>query len=152
MQDALGRMYEVFGRLPRPARIGGCPSCVRRLDPHLLDRPVRSLEPEALRCYASDVLLTMGSTEDFRYFLPRLLECAVADLFCYPNPEIVFGKLAIADWQTWPGEQRAAVGNFLAAWWSDFLAGDRSGLTIGTVVCCLGATATDMTSYLEREI
>jgi len=150
MTGALERLYVVFGRLPRPPLIEGCEECVERLHPHLIDRPVRSLDPGELRRYASDVLLTVGSPDDFRYFLPRLLECAAADAFSYPDPEIVFGKLAIAGWRTWPSVERAPVEDFLAAWWAEVLAGDQPRLGIGVVVCSLGATGIDMAPFLDR--
>jgi hypothetical protein len=151
MPAALERLYVVFGRFPRPASVAGCPDCVRGDGRRLLDQPLRLLEPDGvLARYAAAALLTWGGAEDFCYFLPRLLECAVAGAFSYPVPEIVFGKLAIAGWQDWPDERRAAAGSFLAAWWADVLAGDRPGLKIGTVVCCLGAAGADMASFLER--
>ncbi|MGH3376898.1 MAG: hypothetical protein ACRDP6_19390 [Actinoallomurus sp.] len=69
----------------------GCPHCVdQEEDRPLLDRPLRSLSPEALSRYAAKALSTWGGVEEFRYFAPRLIECAAADEF----PNRVVGRHA----------------------------------------------------------
>src|SRR4051794_33486606 len=119
---SMERLYEEFGRVPRPERVEGCPHCVDRgADACLLDRPVRTLEPGALARYAAKALSTWGGVEEFRYFLPRLLECAATDAFGYPDPPIVFGKLALAGWTEWAPGERTAIESFLGAWWAGTL-------------------------------
>jgi hypothetical protein len=145
------RLYAVFGRVPRPERVEGCPHCVAPdEDRPLLEGPVRSLEPAVLERYAAKALTTWGGVAEFRYFLPRLLECAAADAFVHPDPQIVFGKLATAGWRRWPAEERAAVTEFLTAWWDATLARHPVRPDAATVLCCLAATGADLDPFLDR--
>ena len=152
VQDAaMEAVYTVFAHVRRPARVTGCPHCVAPgEDRPLLARPVRSLTPDDLGRYAAKALTTWGDEEDFRYFLPRLLDCARSDAFAYPDPEIVFGKLALARWQDWPAGERSAGEALLTAWWDDTLARHPAAPELGTVLCCLGATGTNLDPYLDR--
>jgi hypothetical protein len=151
LPGAIERLYEVFGRVERPGRVVGCPHCVAPgEDRPLLDRPVRLLAPDRLARYAAKALSTWGDVDDIRYFAPRLIECAAADEFAYPDPEIVFGKLATAGWTHWPADERTAIEAFLTAWWADTLDRYPSKPAIRTVLCSVGCTGADLTPFLER--
>jgi hypothetical protein len=148
---AMDAVYAAFGHVRRPVRVAGCPHCVAPdEDRPLLDRPVRSLPADDLARYAAKALTTWGGVEDFRYFLPRLLDCARSGAFGYPDPEIVFGKLALAGWHDWAARERAAIGALLTAWWTDTLERHPAQPPIGTVLCCLGATGVDLDPFLDR--
>ncbi|WP_214325182.1 hypothetical protein [Nonomuraea sediminis] len=144
------RLYEAFGHVARPERVIGCPHCV---DPGeelcILAGPVRSVEAESLARYAAKALTTWGGVTEFRYFLPRLLECAAEDAFTYPDPEIVFGKLASGDWQTWPIDERDAIAGFLREWWHETLRNYPARPPIDTVLCALAATGMDLATCLS---
>ncbi|MFI6599098.1 hypothetical protein ACIBHX_22800 [Nonomuraea sp. NPDC050536] len=138
------RLYEVFGRVERPERVIGCPHCVDPGDELcLLAGPVRSVEAASLARYAGKALNTWGGVTEFRYFLPRLLECAAEDAFVYPDPEIVFGKLASVDWRTWPIDERDAIAGFLSEWWHETLRNYPARPPVDTVLCALAATGMD---------
>jgi hypothetical protein len=150
MRDAVDELYAVFGLLRRPARVEGCPHCVGPdEDRRLLDRPLRSLPPEDLARYAAKALNTWGGVEEFRYFVPRLLECAAADAFGYPDPEIVFGKLVSAEWTTWAADERAAVEAFLKAWWAEALEGHPVRPGISTRLSSLATTGVALNPFLD---
>lgn len=149
-EAAKAQMYDVFGYVARPARVDGCPHCVEPGQERvLLAGPVRSIDATALAHYAAKALNTWGGVAEFRYFLPRLLECAAADAFGYPDPEIVFGKLATVDWQTWPETEREAIAVFLYAWWHETLSAFPARPGIDTVLCSLAATGLDLAPCLE---
>jgi hypothetical protein len=144
-------VYAAFAHVRRPARVTGCPHCVAPdEDRPLLDRPLRSLTADDLGRYAAKALTTWGDEEDFRYFLPRLLDCARSGAFAYPDPEIVFGKLALAGWQDWAAGERSAIEAFLTGWWAGTLARHPSRPEAGVVLCCLGATGADLDPFLDR--
>ncbi|NUR88878.1 MAG: hypothetical protein HOY71_32735 [Nonomuraea sp.] len=147
---ALRRLYEAFAHVPRPGSVPGCPHCVEPGEGAcLLAVPVGSIEAASLARYAAKAMTTWGGVAEFRYFLPRLLECAAADAFSYPDPEIVFGKLARAGWTAWPGEERAAVAAFMEEWWRTTLRRHPSRPPMDTVVCSLGAAGLDLTPVLD---
>jgi hypothetical protein len=143
-------MYDVFAYVPRPERVDGCPHCVEPgAERCLLAVPVGSIEAAALRRYAAKALTTWGGVAEFRYFLPRLLECAAADDFGHPDPEIVFGKLGSAGWRDWQEEERDAVAGFLGAWWSETLRRYPARPPVDTVVCAVAATGVDPGPFLH---
>jgi hypothetical protein len=147
---AVERLYGVFGLIPRPARVEGCPHCVAPdEDRPLLDRPVRSIAPANLARYAAKALNTWGDVAEFRYFVPRLLECASHDSFDYPDPAIVFGKLTVTNWRAWPAEEIAAIESFLTAWWADALDRYPAQPEIGVVLCSVASTGTDLIPLLD---
>ncbi|WP_431901130.1 hypothetical protein [Nonomuraea sp. bgisy101] len=149
-EAAVRRMYDVFGHVTRPERMDGCLHCVEPgQERPLLAGPVGSIEAAVLARYAARALNTWGGVAEFRYFLPRLLECAAADAFVYPDPEIVFGKLASAEWRTWPDEERDAVTGFLSEWWHETLRRHPVHPSMDTVVCALAATGMDLAPCLQ---
>ncbi|MDN3351729.1 hypothetical protein [Actinomadura sp. DC4] len=150
-EPTVDAVYEAFAGVRRPARVTGCPHCVNPdEDRPLLARPMRALPPEELARYAAKALTTWGGVEEFRYFLPRLLECARADAFGHPDPPIVFGKLASAGWRGWAEGERGPIEGFLTAWWAGTLDRHPAEPPVGTVLCCLGATGADLDPFLAR--
>ncbi|MFI7467648.1 hypothetical protein [Nonomuraea sp. NPDC049646] len=140
----------MFGAVARPASVPGCPHCVEPGEQAcLLSGPVPAIEAGSLARYAAKALTTWGDVPAFRYFLPRLLECAAADAFSYPDPEIVLGKLAVAGWHGWPDDERAAVTAFLHEWWLGTLRRHPSRPPAGTVLCAVAATGVDLAPFLD---
>ncbi len=144
---AVEGLYAAFGHVRRPSRVAGCPHCVAPdEDRTLLDRPLRSLTHRDLARYAVKALSTWGGAEEFRYFVPRLLELAdVLDL-----PPVLFGKFRDAGWLGWPADERAAVEAFLAAWWADTLDRFPAEPDAAEILCCVGRAGADPWPYLER--
>ncbi|MFD0900292.1 hypothetical protein [Actinomadura sediminis] len=146
-EDPYAELYAAFAGVPRPVAVEGCPCCTgpdegRRL----LARPPRSLGPDELSRFAAKALTTWGGPEDVRYFAPRLLELAAEDAFTWPDPEVVFGKLARAGWRGWP--EADAVARFLAGFWTRTLARFPSRPGAGTALCALAAVGVDLAPLL----
>jgi len=49
--------------------------------------------------------LTSGSTADFKYFLPRILDISLHERYWYADREVILGKLTLADWKSWPNTE-----------------------------------------------
>lgn len=101
---------DVFGRYPRPATVEGCPCCVSARDSEAL----LAGEPAALRRYAGKAISTWGGVDEFRHFLPRLLDAVAAGEV---DLDTVTGKLGYAGWARWPADERAAVRARLVDLW-----------------------------------
>ncbi|MET7419812.1 hypothetical protein [Dactylosporangium sp. NPDC005555] len=160
LASAIDTLYEVFGAVPRPASVDGCPCCWLPSDASALLQPVplRSLPALALAPYAVGVPFTVGSAGDFRHFLPRLLEVSVtegfggpdADFMAYPTIEPFLSRLRHTGWTTWAPSEQAAVRGFLDALWHDTLTTDPASSTFfaDDVLCALGNAVDDITPFL----
>lgn len=116
MLRLLDALYRVFRRYPLPDDTGLCPHC--RGDERLLRAaPLRELTQVQLSRYAFKALTTWGDVRVFKHFLPRLFELVVTGALRWPTADIVFGKLALAEWQRWPGREVEAVDAVLREWW-----------------------------------
>lgn len=103
--------YSVFASVPRPRTLHGSP--LRDVDSILRDitsAPLRRLTHDQLSEFATSAISTVGEPEDYRHFLPRILELAVLG-----RPDMGFeagviaGKLEMAGWRSWPREEREAI-------------------------------------------
>jgi hypothetical protein len=116
-----------------------------------LNTPLADLTADNLGSYAGSVFYTVGGIEDFRYFLPRILEICTTSNFLYPDIEIVLKKLALADWLNWPQEDQSAVVAVLDAKFEELL--DDQTLNIHTFdswICAIGQCVETITPYLDR--
>lgn len=113
------QLYQAFSRYPRPDRLNGCPCCTDEEASQALIRVrLRDLPASALSHYAFKALSTWGVLDDFRYFLPRILELTRAGMVeC--DTEVILGKLGYADWMRWPDDEQAAVRRFVASFWGE---------------------------------
>ncbi|MES2058071.1 MAG: hypothetical protein V4564_19195 [Pseudomonadota bacterium] len=127
VHEALEAIYREFAH-PTPSAIEGCPCCIstRGVDV-LLTTPLRELSGQALWRYVSGAFYTVGGESDFRYLLPRILEVSIDDPGNANHPEIVLGKLRLANWDSWPIHERQAIEWFVDAWFELALSQDLAG-------------------------
>jgi hypothetical protein len=157
LSQAVEALYRIFA-LPVPAAIEGCPCCTsaRSVDV-LLTTPLRELSSEQLSSYVPSALLTIGGEDDFRYLLPRILDISVSDPANANCPEIVIGKLALANWRTWSASEQHVVEEFLDAWFESSLARDLAeagegwiGTEAESVLCGAARAGLPLRRWLVR--
>jgi hypothetical protein len=111
VDDALERVYREFARVPCPERLQASPD--RKGDEllkALTSSPLRDLPGEVIGPYAGWAMTSVGGPEDYRYFLPRILEISIQDNdWLGADPENIAQHLILAPWTAWPARQRAAV-------------------------------------------
>jgi hypothetical protein len=157
VRQAVETLYRTFDAPPPPA-IEGCPCCIStRGTDVLLTTPLRQIAGQALWRYVSGVFLTIGDKADFRYLLPRILDVSVSDPGNANNPEIVLGKLALADWRLWALDEQRAIQSFVDAWFEQALEGDLAeadesyiGMTSESVLCGAARAAMPLRPWLLR--
>ncbi len=151
LKDAVERVYEAFRDVPKPTKMDGCPCCIdAKKICILIAKPLRELTPDDLTNYASSAFLTVGGTEDYLYFLPRILEILATDLDWWPDPEVVTRAIETSGFCTWPLVRRDAVLGYFDAVIDDLLATDGSGWQLDSWICALGRLHLDLTPFLIR--
>jgi hypothetical protein len=147
--SAIERLYEVFGAYRFRQSMPCCvPHCFDQAEIDALGmRPLRDLDPDELHRFARQLLLTCGETQDFKYFLPRLLELIVRTRPEFVDAQIIVGKLPTAAWHTWSSVERAAVNASLEAWWRLEL--HRDDITLEDCLAALCCSGNDPRAYLR---
>src|SRR5580704_16052492 len=116
LQTAIENVYAAFKDIPKPQSVDGCPCCIDEKGISiLLTKPLRELSPDDLTHYAASVFLTVGSVEDFLFFLPRILEILALNSEWWPDPEVVGRALLTSGFHTWPSNKSQAVSNYFDA-------------------------------------
>ena len=133
LREPLKVLYQTFD-VPAPSAIEGCPCCIStRGTDVLLTTPLRQISGQALWRYVSGVFLTVGDERDFRYLLPRILEVSVTDPGNANDPEIVLGKLKLANWRSWPSAEQQAIEVVVDAWFEQALGNDLAEAADGWI-------------------
>jgi hypothetical protein len=119
LRDAISNLYRVFGRYTRPphtsfSEYAGISNEEAAL---LTSRPLRDLQPEHLTLYAMKAVTTWGDVDEFRHYLPRILEL----IALYPDGWIdvagFIARLDAGNWCDWPQVERDAVLAYCSAFW-----------------------------------
>ncbi len=120
METQLQELYAVFSRYPLRAKVDGCPCCVTGAQQEALhSKHLQNLSSADLDRYVFKAMTTWGDDQDFRHFLPRIL-----DLQSCGNPwyaSLLIDKLQYGRWRTWPSDEQAAIAAFLMFYWRDLL-------------------------------
>lgn len=139
LRAAIAALYDATAALPHPKTIEACPCCMNEAEvAELLRLDRREASSDDLSAYSFNVLSTVGAEDDFRYYLPRILELAVAHEFCWPDPEIICGKLRDGAWRAWPPVEVAALEQFASAMFESFGAIEYGEFAFDGWVCGLG--------------
>jgi hypothetical protein len=118
LQRAIDRCYDAFAAYPEPLELDA--STLR--DPvqilkDLTSAPLHQISGEHIESYAGFAMTTVGDVEDYKHFLPRILELAMEGSFLGAEPLIIGERLKLGEWLKWPlPEQEAVRDLFVEAW------------------------------------
>ena len=121
LQTATQQLYDVFSSYPKPTQMDYSPvKDFREAWRVMRFKALRDLSADDLWQYAFSALSTWGNEQDFRHFLPRLLELMAITEIGAGN-EIFARKLPYAKWRSWPNSEQTAIEDFLMIWWQTLL-------------------------------
>jgi hypothetical protein len=105
--------YDTFDRYRRPMVLDASPlRDPDKLLKKLTAKPLKLLDGEDVQEYASAALTTVGTVDDYKHFLPRLIDLATQSGII--EPPTISLKLKKAQWRAWPkNEQQALEAIFL---------------------------------------
>ena len=141
-------LYNVFSRYPRPSRLEGCPCCTSPVEAQpLVAKRLQLLTAPELEHYAFKALTTWGTLDDYKYFLPRILELTEdGSLLC--DVEVTLRKLHYSGFCDWPPDERLAVHDYVFAVWREAVVAldtDRAD----AFLCGAAPALADLASFLD---
>lgn len=118
-------LYETFSRYPLPAISSYSPYTTISEDDvrAIRSKPLRELSGDDLGKFSMKALTTWGDDNEFRHYLPRMLELVVDEPNWTDIPTLL-GKLSTAEWRAWPSEEQKVIENYVATLWESVLRGD----------------------------
>src|SRR5262249_42938235 len=121
----------------------------------LTSKPLDQLGWGELGRYVYKARSLWGDADDYRHFLPRLLELLVEDP---PEQHSAVNEALILynvrdEWRAWPEDEREALTGYLVSLWryllSTFDPGQPSAF-LQDPLCCIAQAVDDLTPYLAR--
>jgi len=111
LRAALDDAYKAFADMPAPTHLDASPlRDAKKILRTLTARPLRELTNEEIGPYSGWAMTTVGNEQDYRHFLPRILELSVSDpAWIGSEPPVIASRLLRADWRHWPENQQHAV-------------------------------------------
>ncbi|MQY05757.1 hypothetical protein [Actinomadura macrotermitis] len=111
LAEAVATLYSAFGAY-RPPREGDfCEHCLRAEDVAALrNAPLRELAEPDLFPYLIKAMGTWGGVEEYKYFLPRMLELLAMGRWA--DLPMLAGRIG----DDWPEPEQAALRRFFDAW------------------------------------
>ena len=122
LQKHIDSLYLVFAPYGADANMSGSPN-YGELDgwnAALYSKPLRDLTAEDLARYSGKAITTWGTVEDYKHFLPRILE--LIGLIQVPYAVWVsFDRLEMAGWTKWPQQEKRVIERYMLLLWKHVL-------------------------------
>jgi hypothetical protein len=129
LRAAIRQVYAVFAAIPCPRKLDASP--LRDADAilrALTSAPLPNLPDAALAPYSRWAITTVGMPQDFRHFLPRILELAATDPdWTGAEPPVIADRILRAGWPDWPADERKPVADLFSAAFAETLAREAGG-------------------------
>ena len=115
-------LYDIFAKYQGLSKLKGSP-LYDELDTwnkELRSKKLRDLTDEDLSRFSGSVILTWGDENDYRCYLPRILELT-AELKTPFQIWTLYSRLEDANWKTWDIEEQTAINDFTLELWNNLL-------------------------------
>ncbi|NLR95053.1 hypothetical protein [Flammeovirga agarivorans] len=112
------QLYITFSKYSFNPQIKGCSCCLSNTDKFTLtSKPLRELEDDDINRFAYKTMTTWGTVDDFKYYLPRILELTAQNKLTV-HTFIILGKLEYSNWKNWDKSEADVIHKFLITWWT----------------------------------
>ena len=113
LTKAIQKLYQVFStyKIQGSLRDRSCDCCVTDEEiKALLSKPLNSIRVKEINYYMTSAITTFGDVNDYKHFLPRILELiTVSDIL---DGFVTFEKLNYANWTSWNEDEVFAIKKF----------------------------------------
>ncbi|WP_344050082.1 hypothetical protein [Planotetraspora silvatica] len=144
-------LYAAFSRYPLPAKADVCDHCVpAELVRAARAAPLRMLSASALEPYVWNGLFTWGDIEEFKHYLPRLLDLLIIEEFGALHASSLMLRVGVR-WRRWRKIEQEAVIATVSSWWRHTLNGYPRDVDVMTLIEIIGdSLELDLAPYLAE--
>ena len=122
--DLIQNIYSVFSKYQLNDKVTACycDICMTvEYSDYLHKMPLNELTADALNVYIACVGIDEGNCNDFKYFLPRILELLYKETDTADFSDFyifIWGVLERIDYSTWEGDEQMVFINFFEIYWN----------------------------------
>ncbi|MCC6724024.1 MAG: hypothetical protein IT258_05900, partial [Saprospiraceae bacterium] len=130
---SIENLYTIFSAYPLKGRLHHCPcGCIsEEQEREIYKAPLRQLSYENLGFYATKAMTTWGELNDYKHFLPRIIELYAANEY---NGNIdltdIHNKLKYGDWQNWPAAEQEGIKAAILHKWTERVNHNEANLSL----------------------
>lgn len=149
VREAIAHLYAVFSNY-RAGAVSGCACCVSpEQQRRLTSKRLCDLTEDDLGSFALKALQTWGTLDDFKHFLPRILELKARGQL-WTDLQVVYGKFT--EEGPWPTDEREALERFTSAWLLDVMGGARHVVRARDIIESAGLADMNVHNLLDGVI
>lgn len=129
LKEATEKLYNVFGKyyVEGNIRERSCHCCVSNEEiKELLSKPLRKLEEKDLKHFMFSAISTFGDVQDYKHFLPRILELMQNEECEFIDDFIIFEKLNYSEWETWDLLEIETIESYFLSLWTHLLSDEKT--------------------------
>ena len=122
LKISIEKLYDIFAKYQGLSKLEGSPlyDDLETWNKQLRSKKLRELTDEDLSLFAGKVILTWGDENDYRFYLPRILELT-SELKTPYDIWTIYSRLEDAKWKTWNADEQAALNDFTIELWNNLL-------------------------------
>lgn len=122
LKISIEKLYDIFAKYQGLSKLEGSPlyDDLETWNKLLRNKKLKELTGEDLSLFAGKIILTWGDENDYRYYLPRILELT-AELKTPYDIWTLYSRLEDANWKTWNAEEQTAINDFTIELWNNLL-------------------------------
>lgn len=122
LKISIEKLYDIFTKYQGLSKLEGSPlyDDLETWNKQLRSKKLRELTDENLSLFAGKVILTWGDENDYRFYLPRILELT-AELKTPYDIWTLYSRLEDANWKTWNADEQTAINKFTIELWNNLL-------------------------------
>jgi hypothetical protein len=125
LKISIEKLYDIFAKYQGLSKLEGSPlyDDLETWNKQLRSKKLRELTDDDLSLFAGKVILTWGDENDYRFYLPRILELT-AELKTPYDIWTLYSRLEDANWKTWNADEQTAINDFTIELWNNLLIDD----------------------------
>ncbi|MCZ2355977.1 MAG: hypothetical protein LC115_04690 [Bacteroidia bacterium] len=122
LKISIEKLYDIFAKYQGLSKLEGSPlyDDLATWNKQIRSKKLRELTDEDLSLFAGKVILTWGDENDYRFYLPRILELT-AELKTPYDIWTLYSRLEDANWKSWDVEEQTAINDFTIELWNNLL-------------------------------
>jgi hypothetical protein len=152
LRAAIGQAYVAFRAYElKPGFDHRCSPLATRIElaRKLIAAPLRDVDAQDLAIYTFKASFTMGDPQDFKHFLPRMLELHALEPRWHAFETNIFGQLVRYEWRSWPQAEQRAIRSYLVALWREIIGSFPSHLSPADFLTDAQSLGLDLNSFLD---